>query len=479
MNYEGLPLSQLGASRLEPELRALRDRFAAYSPDHKLIGDRKTRYTPAYEALIRYIRRVNVEDDVNLQVAGEYHADTSELVQMLAKGHHGVALDREAWDRLITWIDLNGPCHGTWRDVAPIPHDADRRRWELAQRSGGPAANPEDERFLPRANVGPPIAPPGPPDKSLEPIQDPRSAPVSDPASARGLTASPARVSDPAETADRRSPLSLVDRLSDRSLPSWSLSSEEAARRQRADGIWEKSVDLGEGTTLQLVRIPPGTFVMGSDDGEADESPAAPVTVDRPFWMSRCEITNEQYRRFDPAHDSGVFTKRSLSADGPGIPLDQDRQPVVRVSWQRAVEYCAWLSAETGLRFRLPTEAQWEYTCRAGSSTELSYGGIDADFSSRANVADAAINRLYDVTGGVVVLQEFACDERFDDRGIATTAVASYEPNAWGLYDLHGNASEWTQSAYRPYPYQHDDGRNGDSPSGRKVVRGGSFFDRP
>jgi hypothetical protein len=75
------------------------------------LGGTAVRYTPAYEALVPYIRRVNIEDHVGLLVPGEYHADTSELIQMLSKGHYNVRLDKEAWDRLITWIDLNGPCH--------------------------------------------------------------------------------------------------------------------------------------------------------------------------------------------------------------------------------------------------------------------------------------------------------------------------------------------------------------------------------
>ncbi|RMG00417.1 MAG: hypothetical protein D6741_06840, partial [Planctomycetota bacterium] len=105
----------------------------------------KVLYTPAYEALVPYIRRVNIGDDVSLLEPGEYHADTSPLIQILQAGHYGVKLDEEAWSRLVTWIDLNGPCHGTWNDVypVPIPGRPDQRRWELAQLYGGPTVNPE------------------------------------------------------------------------------------------------------------------------------------------------------------------------------------------------------------------------------------------------------------------------------------------------------------------------------------------------
>jgi len=433
-NYQGLPLSTLGASRLYPELRELHERFAPHTPDpelKKLIGDRKTLYTPAYEALIPYIRRVNIEDYVGLHVPGEYHADTSELVQMLRKGHHNVKLDHEAWDRLVTWIDLNGPCHGTWGDVAPIPQGADRRRRELAQVHGGPKEDPEIVPHVPREPVEP-IMPDPLPEREPETVE----------------------------------------------VPHWPFDADEARRRQRAGGPWERTVELGDGVTLRLVRVPAGRFLMGSWDREADEYPATPVSIPRDFWISACEVTNQQFRRFDPSHFSGYFMKRSFDVNGPGIAMDDPNQPAVRVSWEQAVGFCRWLSQQTGMRFTLPTEAQWEYACRAGSSGDLSFGKVGDDFSAHGNLADKAISRLYTVTGGVVVLQDIPSDTRFDDGAVATAEVGSYRPNPWGLHDMHGNAAEWTLSTYRPYPYR-DDGRNTPTSHGRKVVRGGSFYDRP
>jgi formylglycine-generating enzyme required for sulfatase activity len=431
-NYEGLPLSDLGASRLYPELRERRDKFAPHKSDYQYHGDRKSLYTPAYDALTPYIRRVNVEDHVGLHVPGEYHADTSELVQMLQKGHHNVRLDEEAWDRLITWIDLNGPCHGTWGDVAPIPRGADRRRLELARKYGGPKEDPESIPELPRWS-GEPVMP--------EPL--------------------PERKPQMVEAAG------------------WPFDADEARRRQQAGGVWQKTLDLGEGVTLRLVRIPPGEFVIGSADRSADEYPPTRVAIPRGFWISACEVTNEQLRRFDPSHFSGYFMKRSIDVNGPGIVMDDPKQPAVRVSWQRAMEFCRWLSEQTGMPFSLPTEAQWEYACRAGTPGELSYGDLDTDFSRKANMADKAIDQLYTVTGGVVVLQEIPADTRSGDGGIATVPVGCYPPNAWGLHDVHGNAAEWTLSSYAPYPYRDDDGRNALAATDRKVVRGGSYYDRP
>ena len=112
---------------------------------HKKAFDNRVFYTPAYESLLPYIRRVSVGDDVSILEPGEYHADTSELIRMLQDGHYGVELDHESWSRIITWIDLNAPCHGTWSDVydMPIPNRPDLRRRELAARYGGPPDDPE------------------------------------------------------------------------------------------------------------------------------------------------------------------------------------------------------------------------------------------------------------------------------------------------------------------------------------------------
>jgi formylglycine-generating enzyme required for sulfatase activity len=211
--------------------------------------------------------------------------------------------------------------------------------------------------------------------------------------------------------------------------------------------------------------------------------------------MGACEVTNEQYHLFDKDHDSGRFTKRFQGPDGPGLSLTGLKQPVVRVSWEKALAFCRWLSQKTGAKFTLPTEAQWEYACRAGSQTPLSYGGLDANFSAWANVADRALSVRPGPTGGLesnitahhgkgifmsaVYGGNILCDERYNDRTVATANVGSYKSNAWGLYDMHGNVAEWTRTTYKPYPYIDDNGSERDSEIGRKVVRGGSWCDRP
>ena len=434
-DYRGRELTQLAASRLHPATR-------------KALGGTAVKYTPAYEALLPYIRRVNVEDDVDLLVPGEYHADTSELVQMLTKGHYNVRLDDEAWDRLITWIDLNGPCHGTWGEVSPIPEGAGRRRRQLYRLYGGPGEDPEAIPQFRRPQIEPVIPEPLPDTK----IEIPKVA-------------------------------------------GWPFDENEARRRQAALGVWERTVDLGGGVAMKLVRIPAGQFVMGDANGEVDERPPGRVVIEKPFWMGAYEVTNEQYHLFDTNHDSGRFTKRFQGPDGPGLSLTGSKQPVLRVSWEQALGFCKWLSQKTGAEFTLPTEGQWEYACRAGSQTPLSYDGMNTDFSAWANVADRALSVRPGPTGGLesnitahhgkgifmsaVYGGNILCDERYNDGTVATAQVGSYKPNAWGLYDMHGNVAEWTRTTYKPYPYKDDDGREREGETGRKVVRGGSWCDRP
>ncbi len=105
---------------------------------------------------------------------------------------------------------------------------------------------------------------------------------------------------------------------------------------------------------------------MGDCQGEADEGPETRVHVSRSFYLGRFEITNAQYALFDPGHDSGVISETNKDHNERGIPVNDPNQPVVRVTWAEAMSFCEWLSAKTGRRFSLPTEAQWEWACRPG-----------------------------------------------------------------------------------------------------------------
>ena len=364
----------------------------------------------------------------------EFHAGTSELMQLLRKGHYNVKLDAEAWDRLATWIDLNAPCHGTWKELIRIGAKQCERRKELQRLYGGLVQEPEEIPELPTAK----IEPVGP-----EPVK-------------RGAVAVP-------------------------DVAAWPFDAAAAQARQKALGQTNRSVELGNGVKLDLVRIPAGRFVMGDPDGCDDERPLSVVTLERPLWMGRCEITNEQFARFDWKHDSRFEHRSSwiFSEEYLGWPLNRPKQPVVRVSWDKAMDFCRWLSGKTGQRFGLPTEAQWEFACRVGAATPCSYGDLNTDFAPFANLADYTIRDLAYQGWRPQAPNLAARDARFNDHTLVTADVGSFQPNAWGLHDMHGNAAEWTRSSLAPYPYLDTDGRNEAAAPGKRVVRGGSWFDRP
>jgi formylglycine-generating enzyme required for sulfatase activity len=250
---------------------------------------------------------------------------------------------------------------------------------------------------------------------------------------------------------------------------------------------------LGDGVQMAIVNVPAGRFVMGDAQGHPDESPPAAVEIAQPFWMGMGEVSNAQFARFMPAHDSGYYGKRHRDRyDDKGMLLHKPDQPVLKISWNDAMQFCRWLSARTGLDVTLPTEAQWEYACRAGSAEPMHYGDLDTDFGRFANMADRtfatfgftgkSVTGKFEVEGGIDYLVAEGvdhADRRFDDGACVTAPVRGRRPNAFGLRDMHGNVAEWTLSAYRPYPYLSDDGRNELDATGERVVRGGSFLDRP
>jgi formylglycine-generating enzyme required for sulfatase activity len=137
--------------------------------------------------------------------------------------------------------------------------------------------------------------------------------------------------------------------------------------------------------------------------------------------------------------------------------------------------FCKWLSQNSGKKFTLPTEAQWEWACRAGTQSPFFYGTRDTDFSKFANLADASLNQLD--RGDAPPWHPR--DRRFNDGCGVTTDVGRYEPNAWGLRNMIGNAAEWTLTSYQPYPYADSGARNDLKSDTMKTVRGGSWFDRP
>ena len=230
------------------------------------------------------------------------------------------------------------------------------------------------------------------------------------------------------------------------------------------------SLDLGEGVMLDLVRIEPGEFTMGSD--AAEQSPAHRVRFSTPFYMGRTEVTNAQFRRYQPEFDSND------PRGGANIPyqqyirslrpeLNRDEQPVVFVGWEEAWAFTEWLSEQCARTVRLPTEAEWEYACRAGTLSRYSWGDEDH------------LAYLYANTNDPTTAREFRLEGPFprDDGYRATAPVGSFEPNAFGLYDMHGNVAEWTADVWHEsYAGAPVDGSAWTERKGRqRVTKGGSF----
>lgn len=190
---------------------------------------------------------------------------------------------------------------------------------------------------------------------------------------------------------------------------------------------------------IELVKIPSGSFMMGSPEGEgySDEHPQHEVTI-KEFYMSKYPVTQEQYR--------------AIMGENPSYFKDGDQLPVEQVSWDDAREFCQKLSEQTGKEYRLPTEAEWEYACRAGTTTKYYFG--DDITEQQANY-------------GSYIRK--------------TTIVGKYPPNDFGLYDMHGNVWEWCEDDW------HDDYEGAPTDGSawvperndRKVARGGSWDDYP
>lgn len=176
---------------------------------------------------------------------------------------------------------------------------------------------------------------------------------------------------------------------------------------------------------MKMIRIEAGQFVMGSQDGDWDERPVRTVTISRPFHMSTTEVTNGQYEQFDPDHRK-LRGKLGFSR--------VDDEAVVFVSWHEAVAFCKWLSEKEGKPYRLPTEAEWEYACRAGTTTAYHTGDTLPE-AFHKNVRNSW----------------FPAPSRTKDSEVVSLTVAKTSPNAWGLYDMHGNAEEWCADWYGPY----------------------------
>ncbi len=401
-----------------------------------------------YNLLHPYVRRPGPESEMEVLPPMDYHVSTSPLIQMLKKGHHGVTLDREGWDRLYAWIDLNAPFKGKWSPGEFEGHKQKERRLELAKLFANNDVSPEDEYDRREQEI-----------KAGQP---------------------PQYVKPPEVAAHSNAPLSVAG---------FPMTPLQAKELQTKSGETRKLVKMPDGSEIAFVRIPAGSFIMGSDGGMADEAPCAEVKIDKAFWMSECEVKNSEYAKFDPAHDTRYIDQHGKDHNFPGYIANHADQPVARVTWQRSMDFCRWLSKTTGLKVNLPSEAQWEWAARAGTAGDLFYGSRNDDYSKFANLAGRETRwSKVGFEGGPIIMHRNPYppemnfplhDERFEDKWFVVDYVAQYEANPWGLKDIIGNVNEWTRSNYKPYPYKDNDGRNNGDLKERKVARGGSWASRP
>ncbi len=248
------------------------------------------------------------------------------------------------------------------------------------------------------------------------------------------------------------------------------------------------SDELGSGGQgPEMVVLPAGRFRMGCVSGrdcEDNEMPVHEVSIAEPFAMSKYEVTRGEFGRFVAQagyrttaergrgcyvwDGSTVTEKSSARWNNPGFN-QSDTHPVVCVSWDDAVAYAEWLSSETGKPYRLPGEAEWEYAARSGSRTKYHFGDAESQLCRYANHADRSTNFSW---------RNESCSDGVSER---TAEVGSYQPNSFGLHDMHGNVWEWVQDCWNDsYVGAPSDGsawKRGDC--GKRVLRGGSWSNAP
>ena len=407
-------------------------------------------YETSYLNLHPYVHRQGGEGDMVVLYPYEYHPNTSELVRLLKKGHYNVQLTDAEWRKIYNWIDYNAPDKGYFNAnvLKSFPYqgyDQIERRKQLTDKYAGGAGVDWKKEIADYAaqlkNKG-----------EIKPVMPKKVSPVKEKVlKVKGWPFAPDRVKE--MLADEKETV--------------------------------KVLEIAPGVQMTFVRIPAGEFVMGSYHGEPDTYPTTKVKIDKAFWMGELEVTNQQYNTIFPQHDSRYVDQQWKDHVVPGYPANKPEQPVIRVSYNDAMEYCKILSQKTGLNITLPTEAQWEWACRGGSDEDFWFGNLNADFGKKDNLADVTTNK-FAVSG--VDPQPMSPESPWykyytflpkaanvDDGSLVQVGGKKYEANPFGLYCMHGNVAEWTRSDYVPYPYKE----NPKKVSEYKVVRGGSYIERP
>lgn len=291
----------------------------------------------------------------------------------------------------------------------------------------------------------------------------------------------------------------LFQKLTDEATTQWDAVKRAGRKALKGEQAESGKASVPEGTDgrqwvepltgMPFVWVPGGCFRMGSDEGEKgrerDEGPLHDVCIDG-FWMGRREVTQGEFRRFVEASGyvtdaeregfswiyTGAWEKRGgYSWRRPGFFQDESH-PVVHVSLNDARAMAQWLGEKTGGSFGLPTEAQWEYACRAGRLDARFWGEDPQEACRWANAADATAAK--DFPSWTV----HGCSDGY----VFTAPVGSFGPNGFGLQDMLGNVWEWCADGYDPQAYRKHASKNPavvDPSQATRVIRGGSWYSRP
>ncbi|MFI3291795.1 MAG: SUMF1/EgtB/PvdO family nonheme iron enzyme [Opitutales bacterium] len=418
-------------------------------------------YSNSYLALHPYVRRPGPESNQNILSPLEFHVSTSELIQILEKGHKGVNMDDDSKKVLYTWIDLNVPFSGTLSEPFSSKRIQEEKRAFFLKKY----ANRDDFDYEQN-------------DKAYS-----QAGRIKFNKRGKELT-------------------------------------HEKAKEPKVSGFpfkakEGKSVSVTvEGHKLEFVEIPAGKYIQGTNNSFYDEGPAK-LTQVKSFFMAKFEITNALYAEFNSKHNSGFLDRHWKDHINPGYPANGANMPVIRISYNEAMEFCQWLSKKLNKKVTLPTEEQWEWAARAGTNTDFWYGDVDTDFSPYENFADKQSTKFAVIGVDPQPREESAkfkdnsspfyfyvpADIRYDDKQLVPCykdfenkkIIVKYKfldagdieystkpqdqidflkPNGFGLYDMGGNVAEWTRS-------QYTETIGGKVVEDKVVARGGSWADRP
>lgn len=405
--------------------------------------DKFSGFGESYLNLHPYVYRQGPEAEIEVLNPYEYHASVSPLIKLLKDGHYGVELTDKEWEVLYNWIDFNAPYHGKFNANIFKGVEQISRRTELTEKyaKAGVDWQAEIRSYAEYLNK-----------------QD-KPAPVK--------------------------PETKIIKSKEVKVKGWPFDATVATEMLSKEQKTSMSLELAPGIQMNFVRIPAGSFVMGNNRKHSENAPANKQIIKKAFWMGEIEVSNEQFRTLFPEHNSRFIGQLWKDHTHEGYPANNPEQPVIRVSWQEAMDFCKKLSEKTGLNVTLPTEAQWEWACRAGSDDDFWYGSLNTDFGKFENMADKQLNKA--AVRGIDPQPMAESDSWYkyytyqpkeqgvDDGQMLMGKGGSYQANSWGLYDMQGNVAEWTKS---DYPFNQNS-EKAQGQSLEKVVRGGSWTEHP